>query len=663
MPLNPSPHPGEVKNPNQSETLDLVREVQDNLESAESAEKLDRDDSLLDENFMIGNQWDSLSKSQRTQPGQERPILTMNMFPKFIYGLSGEQRQNKVSIKARPVDTAADPEVARVIDGLLRQIEYQSKSQIARSTAFQQALIGGLGYYEIDTKYVDDSSFDQEIIVRRIENHYSVYRDTFTKEFDFSDMNWCIATEWIERDRFKVRFPDAHVADLPGSHHDARFLNWSKEDKVRIGTYWKREFEDAMLFEYRLNDGRITTANSTEKDRIERIEALGGSKTGQEREVSIPSIKRYFVSLHEIHETVEWPGSFIPVIPVIGQEIFVGGQKRLVGVVRFGRDPQRAYNYSWSSAMETMGSQPKSPWLVTEAMVEGHESTWREANKKVFGYLPYSTDPERPGDKPQRIDPPKTSTAAVNMLQIAGEGMRATTTLFQANTGEQGNETSGRAILARQREGDNNTFVYVDNLNRAIDYEGRILIDLIPKIFVGSRILRILGTDGVPDLAIIGRNINDALAQGIDVPKSQLTQSPRLAPDGQPARDLQGQPLTETVAKTNIYDFGLGKYDVISTVGPSFATRRVELVNAYTEIMRVFPSITPFIIDIVIKNLDTAGADEILERIKLFQKITLGQMTAGPTNGQSVAGPGQAPSPAGKSPEQLSAQPAPGVPS
>ena len=163
----------------------------------------------------------------------------------------------------------------------------------------------------------------------------------------------------------------------------------------------------------------------------------------------------------------------------------------------------------------------------------------------------------------------------------ASDDMKAIMGLHDASLGARSNETSGRAIMARQREGDVSTFHYIDNLSRAIRHAGRILIDLIPRVYSTPRMIRVLGPEGKPGLA-------------------------RIQPGTRP---------TQPEGVERIYDLSVGKYDLTVRAGPSFTSRREEAANQMLELVRAFPPVAPVVGDLLARNLDWPGAEEIAERM------------------------------------------------
>lgn len=179
--------------------------------------------------------------------------------------------------------------------------------------------------------------------------------------------------------------------------------------------------------------------------------------------------------------------------------------------------------------------------------------------------------------------------------------------LHDASLGAQSNETSGRAIMARQREGDVATFNFIDNQSRAIRHTGRILVDLIPKIYDIPRIVRVIKEDG--------SNYSVPVNQPV-IPKPP-EDGQQNAPQGQP----QFQPIPEELKAelegvSKVFDLAAGKYDVTCEAGPSFTSRREESAQQMMEFIRVFPQAAPFVGDLLAKNLDWPGSDEIANRLQ-----------------------------------------------
>jgi len=278
---------------------------------------------------------------------------------------------------------------------------------------------------------------------------------------------------------------------------------------------------------------------------------------------------------------IDWPGKSIPLIPVIGSEIPVDDKVVRHGLIRFARDPQQLYNFARTSAAESMSQAPRSPWLVTPAMIKPFKNVWDTAHKSLRPYLPFQPDPDQPAG-PQRMPPPDIPMAYFNEAQIADGDIKASVGIYDPQLGERSSETSGKAILARENQGDTGTFHYSDNLKRALEYAGRQLVEVIPKIYDSERIVRILGEDDseyfVPINSVAGY-------------------------------DEEGEPVY-------INDMQAGRYDCRVTIGPSYSTKRTEAAESMFQFIQAFPPAAQLAGDLIASNMDWPGADAIAERLR-----------------------------------------------
>jgi hypothetical protein len=539
----------------------LLSEALDRFRKAEEYERENRDLAAEDFRFAAGEQWPDQIRKERE--ASDRPCLTFNRLPAFISQVVGDARQNKPAIKVLPVDSGADVDTAEIYNGLIRNIESQSRATQAYVSAFENAVTGGMGAFRILTQYSSDDSFEQDIRVERITNPFSVYWDPNAREYDKSDAQWCFVSEWITKEAFEQRYPDQVPNDWETEYTGSNTRYWSLDDKVRLAEYWCKKRVKKRIG---LIDGRV----------IEIQKGMEQWPFEMVREVESYKVVRYLLSGHAILEgPSDWAGRWIPVVPVYGPEEWIDERIRYRSLIRYAKDPQRQYNYWQSVITEKVALAPKSPWLVTPAMIAGLERFWNAANRENRAYLPYNPDPL--AGKPERQQPAFVQAAELQQSAQAVDDMKATMGLYDASLGAQGNETSGRAIIARQREGDNATYAWIDNLARSIQHAGRILVDLIPRIYDTARIVRIMGEDETAEM----------------VPINYVT------PDGM-----------------KIHDLTVGKYDVEIVVGPSYATKRMEAAESMMAFMQAIPQSAQLAGDLLAKSMDWPGAEAIAERLK-----------------------------------------------
>jgi hypothetical protein len=557
-----------------------------------------REDEIDDLRFAAGspdNQWqwpaDVLATrgSVQGQTINARPCLTINKLPQHVKQVTNDQRQNRPSGKVIPADDKADVEVAEIFDGLVRHIEYISDADVAYDTACENQVTYGEGYIRLLTEYCDDDTFDQDIKIGRIRNSFSVYMDPTIQDPCGADAEWCFITEDLLRDEYERQFPDAQPLSSLEQQGvgDQSLSQWINEDVVRIAEYFYAEYEKATLHLYPNN---ITVfADSPDAKQMKMM----GIKPIKTRLVDRRKIKWCRINGYEILEEREWAGKWIPVIRVIGNEFEVDGRVFVSGIVRNAKDAQRMYNYWVSQEAEMLALAPKAPFIGYGGQFEGYESQWKTANTTNWPYLEVNPDvTDGQGSVlplPARAQPPMASSGLLQAKAGASDDIKSTTGQYDSSLGATSNERSGKAILAREKQGDTGTYHYVDNLARAIRYCTRQIVDLIPKIYDTQRIARIIGVDGEANSARI-----DPMQQ-------------------EPVRKIVDQ-MGNTIEK--IYNPGVGKYDVCVTTGPSYMTKRQEAMDAMSQILQGNPQLWAVAGDLFIKNMDWPGAQEMAKRFE-----------------------------------------------
>lgn len=547
---------------------DLLEEARKNRNKAEGFERDNNDEAREDLKFIAGEQWDRRDINQRTEDG--RPYLTVNQLPQFVNQITGDVRLNPPAIKVLPAEEG-DTQIAQVYTGLIRNIESQSAASKVYVGSAESCIRCGIGNFRIVTEFADDDTFNQEIRIRPIKNPFAVFFDPQAQLADRSDANWCFVLDEMDIDAFKEEYPEALVTDFTAENGREDLKNWVGEETITIAEYWRKEKVKKTLAQ--LETGEVVDITDLAKADVDKLPVL------QMREVDSHKVVQYFISGSEVLDgPFEWPGRHIPIVPVIGQEIHIGERTVRHGITRFAKDSQRQYNYWQTTATEAMALSPKSPYIATEKQVEGHPE-WQDANSKNYSVLTYTPDPDVPG-APQRNPPPEVPAAALNMMQVSAQDMRSTIGLHDPNLGAVGNETSGLAISLRQSQGNVGTYVYIDNLASAIEYAGRQLVDLIPKVYDSERVVRVLGEDDEGTLVTI----------------NQMAQS-------------NGEPVL-------LNDLTVGKYDVIVKTGPSFATKRIEAANGMVEFIRALPQAGAATADLVAKAQDWPLAEKFAERLE-----------------------------------------------
>ena len=575
---------------------DLLSTARSRLDMAMSALSESREDEVDDLKFYAGSpdnhwQWpaDVLATRGAVQ-GQTinaRPCLTINKLPQHVRQVTNDQRQNRPSAKVIPVDDNADVEVAEIFNGMIRHIEYISDADVAYDTACENQVAYGEGYIRLLTEYCDDNTFEQDIKIGRIRNSFSVYMDPMIQDPTGADAKYCFITQDLTREEYERMYPHAAPVTTLQSLGvgDQSISNWLNEDTIRVADYYYIDYDRATL---NLYPGNQTAFAGTPEDK--QLKAFFG-KPLRSRESDRPKVKYCKINGYEILEQNDWAGKCIPVIRVVGNEFEVDGRLYVSGLVRNAKDAQRMYNYWVSQEAEMLALAPKAPFIGYGGQFEGYETQWKTANTTNWPYLEVNPDvTDGQGailPLPQRAQPPMASSGLLQAKAGASEDLKATTGQYNASLGMGSNERSGKAILARQREGDVGTYHFGDNLARSVRNIARQLVDLIPKIYDTQRVARIIGEDG--DTKMI-----------------------RVNPD-------QEQPVNKIVDQAGIvvekiYNLGVGKYDVVATTGPGYATKRQEALEAMAQLLQGNPQLWTVAGDLFVKNMDWPGAQEMAKR-------------------------------------------------
>jgi len=551
------------------QAMEYLRQVND-VDSNNRAEALD------DVRFSAGDQWPVDVQNSRIL--EARPCLTINKVDAYCRQIVNQIREQRPRIKAHGMNTQTDEKQAEIITGICRHIELQSDADQAYLNAVDYAVRMGWGYIRVTTDYIKDDSFDQEIYIKPIENPFTVYFDPNSIMTDGSDAERCLITTLIPKKTFSAMYPDAEVDQGFVSRGTGDVIgDWIQKEEIRIAEYWYTIRESVVLLQ--LSDG-----SSIYKDEVDKkLMAEMGIEIINRRDSVRKKIKWCKVTAMQVLEEGDWAGKYIPIIPVYGQSTIVQGKHKRFGLVRMAKDPQRMYNY-WSTALtETVALAPKAKWLLAEGQDEGHENEWAMANIKAMPVLRYKqTDIDgRPANPPIRQTPEQPPTGAMAAMQSMNLDLQAVIGIYDPNQLPQGIQ-SGKAIQGQQMQADMTNMHYYDNLTRSIRQVGRIILDLIPKIYDTQRAMRIIGDDGKPEIMTINERKMDE--QGIMRIMNDVT---------------------------------IGEYDVVMDTGPGYNSKRQEAVDSMMALFQAEPSLVQVAGDLLVRNMDFPGADVIADRLAI----------------------------------------------
>lgn len=557
---------------------EIIKTAKKRFKRGISAQRDNRVRYEEDLKFIDGqNHWDKDLKTIREEDG--RPVMTVNRMPGFVRNVVNDAKQNPPGMKVSPVDGKADVDTADVFRGLFRHIESDSNADTAYDTAFHNAVGGGMGFFRL-RNVEDENPFQQKLVIDEIRNSLSVVYDSDNGSLDSAEWKWLFITDRILKEEFEEQHPDFDVTGFV-MEEDDEGGNWISEDEVRIAEYYY--FSDPQdVVVALLRDGSVVDADTVQAD--QRGEIL------DTKVIQRPQLKWCLLAgnAEKPLASADIPCKWIPVFGVFGDSLEIDGEVRLYSLIHHAKDSQRIYNFAKTAIAEAAALQPKVPFIGAEGQFEGFEEQWDNANRLALSKLEYKpVSVSGVLAPPPRREMPAPISPALEQLAIGSDqDIMNTIGLFDASLGRGGNETSGRAILARQREGDISTYHFKDNRRKAIRQCARCAVNMIPKIYDTPRIVRILGEDGVEEM----RQINQAFED----------------------KDDKGNPITR------IYDLNVGRYDVVLSEGASYNTRRQEAADHLVQIMQGNPQFMAQFGDIIFKNMDWPGAEAVAAR---FEKM------------------------------------------
>lgn len=540
---------------------DMRKEYQADLDF----DKKNREEALEDKKFAAGEQWDPVVLEER----KGLPCLVINNIPQFTAQLTGDWRESRKAIKVLPSNDE-DTDVAEIRGDLIRSIESESRADRVYTSSFESLVECGDGAFRVNVEYSRDDVFDQDIRLNSIEDCLSVVWDRYSVDPTAKDARRVYVDDRIPAKEFERKWPDLTPDALDSGEEmmgDLGAEGWLDEESYKITEYWRliERRQTMALFP----NGKMFQIDDDNYDIL--VEQNGTPIRTRETWCTYAQM-HICTGFAILSGPFEYKLNRLPIIRMAGRVTNVGGRRIRYGLVRFMKDPARLKNFWRSIGAEQLGYAPKAKWIAPASAVEGREDTFRKAHLTRDPLLVYNDDAEAP---PTLIPPPPVEASILNEAAVNAQDMKDVTGIHDASLGIKSNEVSGRAINARQREGDIAALTFYDNANAAVLEAGDVINQLIPQIYDGTRIVRTIGEDEQVKFV----NLNDP-----------------MNPDS--------------------IDMSVGKFDVALSTGTSYTTKRQEAAQAMMEAIQVWPDLMGIAGDIVAKAQDWPGADKLAERLK-----------------------------------------------
>lgn len=600
-----------------------------------------RERELQDLKFVdFDEQWDPSVKTQRAgnqavnglPPTPPRPMLTINQLRAPCQQVANTRRAARIGLEFAPKGAGSSDDVAEVYEDIVRALQAESRASIARNWAADRSEKAGLGWYRLDTEYCQDPPSDpaawndQDLVWRRILNQASVYPDPHAQEPDFSDGRRWYVTEDLPLETYRELYPDSDLASYDAGEltgigdaqpkwvfTSSNGADGDESQTVRIAEVWEVVEEERTLVA--LSDGTAAYEDDIPEGKTVAVGPMAKRRRKTTKRIYWSKIN----AVEYLEDPVETDWAYVPLIPTIGQESNVNGERRWNGIVRPGKDAAVSYNVMRSAQIESIASASKAPYIGFARVFGSFMEWWKQGPSRNFPFLPVDEAYDKQGNLlplPQR-NPAQIDIGAMTIAsQAAKDDVHVTTGIPPVALGQiDPTNRSGKAIQALQGQSEVGSSGYMDNfVSITLAYEGKVVRSMLPKVFDRpGRIVAALGQDEKRRLVMLNWPYVDGPDGPVKLPNWQPGMPvPKEIPG--PPNPQTGQPLPLEV---KYYDLSAGEYSVMPVAGKSYPTRRQEAAAAIAEILPVLPpEMAAAVAPAFIGEQDWPAAKQISEILK-----------------------------------------------
>lgn len=549
------------------------------------------------------NHWPAHIRAMRVK--DERPMVSIDRLTEPVKQAVNEAALSKPQIRIVPVDGGADPETAKIAQGIVRHIEVQSCADVAYATAIERAAIQGRGYIRVGRTWINPQlGLEQELVIDRVRNPFSIYGDPMSQQLDGRDWRWGFVVEDLDREEYQIAYPKSQMASLSAmSSIGDNNPNWLTRDTIRVAEYYyfKVTAEDYVVVAnpeggrpLYMPEAEHTKARLPKESIIRRAPVVRSQ------------LHRALINATEVLEgnadltegSVE-PGRYIPIVPVVADERVMDNKGRVeqYGLVRPAMEAQRVYDYAVSNMVETSMLAPKNAYVGPVGSFETDKTKWTTSHRRTYAFIEYDPIEDAAGrvmPGPTRPTNEAPIAQTIQMVVQADSDLKSTTRRHEASLGQIGPQESGAALRNRQQQDSLSNSHLTTNLYSSLRQVGKIILGQIPDVYDSDRIMRIVGED-------------------------DETSSVRVMPGfaGLGDDDKQSVRRDLPTGVNGVFDLGTAaRYDVVVKGGPGYATRRAEAASEITEIIKANPATWPIIGHILVKYMDWPGAQDLSDTLK-----------------------------------------------
>jgi len=556
----------------------LLREAQGaERETREKAREVRRFLSLPD------GQWEDSVKTSHI----DRPRYTFDWCNTMVDDIAGEMEQADFDIRVAPAGGDATKDLAKTIDGLVRNIENLSNASDVFNTAGREMVGSGFDAWRVVQRWGDNDSFDQDLFIDGISDAIDrVWFDPNAKKYCRDDGMYVFILNSMDKEAYKEKFPKGSGQSVTTDSTFSTTNIGEAPDVIVVGEIIYKKKDKIRIVE--LTNGAVYKDDENYQRVKDEFEAQGiTEKRERMREVDV-IFKRFFDAQDWLTEPEKTVFDFLPVVPTYGNFKVIENRVDYWGIVTKKMDAQRVYNYTESRKVEEGALAPLDKIVASIEQVEGREAQWSKLNVSKDPALFYT-------HVDGQVQPYKIGGAQVNPgLEITSQSMlhnlQSVPGLDRQN-GQSLGLRSGAAVELEQNKGDTRNYKYTVSQQKSIQHTGKILIRALPKVYDNQRTARVLNEDASFDIVTLNQRHFD---------------------------EQTGQPVT-------LNDLSKGSYDVTCDVGEAFKNRQSETSEAFAQMAEQIPEITQLGLDIWLNNISSPGMDLLAARARQ-QMVLAGQI-------------------------------------
>lgn len=533
--------------------------------------------------FVMGDMWKEDESKVFTR--YDKIPLTANKLAPLAGWMIGEQQRNTPMLQVVP-DENTPQETVEVREALTKNIIFDPRSELSYQTAFQSEVIGGFGAFGVTTEYDNYMSMDQIITNYEIKDPCKAYWDISAKNPSKTDSARSGIRTKMSRKAFKGEYGEKIEKNIPSSSFgdDTTLMSFNDDDSITVVDDYELKYKSFKI--YKMSNGETITQQQL--DDLDRWDVEGTEVLIMDEQLVEILDERSTFEYRVVHTKVagdyileqeDFPAKQGPIIFVDQNSYYDKSGKQICRpFFKDARDSQRFLNYLTTQIAYLIKISRYDQFMASKANIKSADTqaAWRDPFT-VQGTLFY--DEAESGNKPERLSPPELSQSLSIQYERALQDIQTSTGIYATQLGEQGNETSGRAVDKRTRQSSHNTNVPYTSLKRAITCNGEIINEMIPIVYDTERKMMLKMSDQMVKPVVLNQQ-QDEYGTGT---KNDMTK---------------------------------GTYKIRLLPGPSSEGQKEQAMESFQMVLQANPGLFALIADLYAENLPLANNIELRNRLR-----------------------------------------------